>query len=194
MRMVQKVEGVLKRMNNLQIIIDELAQMQAGLDEHVNERFNIEQPREYIQQKLLALKVELGELANETRCFKFWSIKEPAERVVILEELVDCIHFALSVGILCNYLLDMDTGKRLYYNSKGLGYIPVSKEELTDHFNLAFTAISMFEHSGQSYSAYLNLLQHVLNLGSSLGFSEQELYEGYIAKNQKNHKRQEEGY
>ena len=50
-------------------------------------------------EKVLALLVELGELANETRCFKFWSFKPASEKKVILEEFVDGIHFLLSLGL-----------------------------------------------------------------------------------------------
>lgn len=48
---------------------------------------------------MLALLVEIGELANETRCFKYWSNKPASEREVILEEYVDGLHFILSIGI-----------------------------------------------------------------------------------------------
>jgi dimeric dUTPase (all-alpha-NTP-PPase superfamily) len=41
----------------------------------------------------------MGELANEVRCFKFWSYKLPSEEKVILEEYVDGIHFITSLAI-----------------------------------------------------------------------------------------------
>ena len=43
--------------------------------------------------------LNLRNLANETRCFKFWSTKGPSDDAVILEEYVDSIHFLLSLGI-----------------------------------------------------------------------------------------------
>ncbi len=51
----------------------------------------------YLLKRDLALTIELAELANETRCFKYWSSKGPSEREVILEEFVDSIHFLLSL-------------------------------------------------------------------------------------------------
>jgi dimeric dUTPase (all-alpha-NTP-PPase superfamily) len=49
----------------------------------------------------LALLTEIGELANETRCFKYWSKKKPSDRDDILEEFADCM---LLILMFCNYL------------------------------------------------------------------------------------------
>jgi dimeric dUTPase (all-alpha-NTP-PPase superfamily) len=189
------MEGVFKHMNNLHIIIDELSIMQSSLEQHVQKRFGISDAaaRDYIAEKLLALKVELGELANETRCFKFWSTKEKADQPIILEELVDNIHFALSIGLPLGYLLEMDTGKRLYYPEVRPW---IAKKELTCIFNDTFNAVAQFEQAGVMgmYQSYIIMLQALLNLAAALGFSEQDLYEGYVLKNNKNHERQEAGY
>ena len=40
-------------------------------------------------RRLMALLVELGEFANETRCFKYWSVKGPSPKEVILDEYAD---------------------------------------------------------------------------------------------------------
>ena len=50
------------------------------------------------ENKILALLVEISELANETRCFKHWSKKGPSEESVLLEEYVDSLHFFLSIA------------------------------------------------------------------------------------------------
>ncbi len=42
-------------------------------------------------------------MANETRCFKYWSRKSSSERNVILEEYVDGLHFVLTIGLALNY-------------------------------------------------------------------------------------------
>ena len=78
--------------------LQKLFEMQAALDAFIEKTQNITQDVFY--EKGLALLVELGELANETRCFKFWSTKGPSAREVILEEFVDSIHFMLSLGLM----------------------------------------------------------------------------------------------
>lgn len=69
-----------------------LFDMQKELDTYIETNHNVKQA-ELLDKKILALLVEVGELANETRCFKFWSKKKPSERDVIIEEYVDGIHF-----------------------------------------------------------------------------------------------------
>ena len=75
-----------------------LYKIQDTLDRRIFENHDVTREDTTIR-RILALLVEVGELANETRCFKFWSSKDPSEKAVILEEYVDGIHFLLSLGI-----------------------------------------------------------------------------------------------
>ena len=95
--------------------IQQLFMMQKELDDFIEQTQNIQQ--DVFQEKGLALMVELAELANETRCFKFWSTKGPSAREVILEEYVDSIHFILRLI------------KELYNNRK------VASDRRTETFN-----------------------------------------------------------
>ena len=61
---------------------------QAELDERIMDMHH--QTRESTQRKrVLALLVEIAELANETRSFKYWSLKGASEKEVLIEEYVD---------------------------------------------------------------------------------------------------------
>jgi len=91
-----------KRGENMEF--KQLFLMQRALDAFIEETQNI--THDVFQEKGLALLVELAELANETRCFKFWSKKGPSERDVILEEFVDSIHFMLSLGNMRGFSLE----------------------------------------------------------------------------------------
>ncbi|CAM5579582.1 hypothetical protein LSPH24S_09404 [Lysinibacillus sphaericus] len=53
--------------------LQQLFTMQKELDDFIAKTQNIE--HDVFKEKGLALMVELAELANETRCFKFWSTK-----------------------------------------------------------------------------------------------------------------------
>ena len=44
----------------------------------------------------LSLLVELGELANEWKGFKYWKKDKKINREKLLDEFADCLHFALS--------------------------------------------------------------------------------------------------
>ncbi|HYK74615.1 MAG TPA: dUTP diphosphatase, partial [Pseudoneobacillus sp.] len=81
---------------------NKLFSMQKELDSHIENNHQI-QNENLFDKKILALLVELGELANETRCFKFWSLKSPAPKEKIGEEYVDGLHFILSLGLECGF-------------------------------------------------------------------------------------------
>ncbi|MDQ0338012.1 dimeric dUTPase (all-alpha-NTP-PPase superfamily) [Caldalkalibacillus uzonensis] len=134
-----------------------------------------------IPKKILALEVELGELANETRCFKFWSIKPPSPRDIILEEYVDALHFVLSIGLEKGFDQLVRIEKR---------NIAVTEVEA---FHQVFDCITRFAQTedGQAYQA---LFQSVIDLGQRLGFSWEEIEQAYKKKNEVNHQRQEQGY
>lgn len=156
----------------------ELFEMQRQLDTFIEKTQNIE--RDVFKEKGLALMIELAELANETRCFKFWSTKGPSEREVILEEFVDSIHFLLSLG-----------------NEKGLSLEAwpeiQMKEDLTNWFLRTQDAILTFIlHPTEDY--YRGVWQYYGVLAYNLGFSFDDIIGAYIAKNEKNYERQRTGY
>lgn len=135
----------------------------------------------FLSERLLALQVEIGELANETRCFKYWSVKPPSEREKILEEYVDGIHFILSLGLTLGF--ETYTPKRSKRNEKGM----------VEQFLTIFHCISQL-YADQSAEAYVELFSGYIVLGSMLGFSEQEIEDAYLEKNLVNHERQDKGY
>lgn len=80
--------------------LKELFEMQKKLDEHImlNKHWNTNLDV-YLVEKLLALQVEVSELANATRCFKYWSEKDSESKERLLDEYADVLHFFLSVGL-----------------------------------------------------------------------------------------------
>ncbi|MBM4762508.1 dUTP diphosphatase [Bacillus sp. B15-48] len=153
--------------------------MQSNLDAHIEEKHDL-QEEDLFDRKLLALLVELGELANETRCFKFWSLKAPSEKKIILEEFVDGIHFILSIG-----------------NEVGFMYrqteVEIPECTASEQFLEVYEAISRFRHS-RSETDYRVMFQTYLALASLLGLSSSEIEKAYMEKNEVNFDRQEKGY
>ncbi len=159
--------------------LTELYRIQSQLDERISREHGLEH-KDLVPFKLLALQVELGELANETRCFKFWSNKGPSSKDVILEEYVDCLHFILSIG------LDLS-----------LTHIQIERitndATLAEEFQNLFTYIASFKEE-YTMDHYRRIWNHFLLLGRKLDFTEEEIFESYLEKNKVNHKRQDEGY
>lgn len=163
-----------------QMNVEKLFQIQSELDQKIKEKHQL-QDQDLTPAKIIALQVELAELANETRCFKFWSLKEASPRNVILEEYVDGLHFVLSIGL--------DKG----YEKKVEVTIEQPKASLLHSFSHAFDCISIYAKE-QSLNKYQQLFQSIISLGAVLDFSWEEIEQAYHEKNQVNHNRQEQGY
>lgn len=159
--------------------LHQLFYIQSQLDKKIALNHNLEN-KDLTSSKTLALLVELGELANETRCFKFWSIKGPSLKEKILEEYVDCLHFILSMGLDNGYIIaHLDVQPR--------------ETELTEQFQEVFAKTLAFREKG-SQDSYVVLFEDFLSLGYALGFKKEDVFNSYLMKNEINHQRQAEGY
>ncbi|RDI44222.1 dUTP diphosphatase [Falsibacillus pallidus] len=162
--------------------IQSLFKMQKELDGFIEKERGIE-GADLFQQKLLALLVEIGELANETRCFKFWSSKPASSKDTILEEFVDGVHFILSLGIIKSF----DTKKFSIEVSDTQGDDPVKA------FLFIYNSVNEFGKN-RDLAHYDTLLQAYFSLGNTLGFTPLEVEAAYKKKNEINFRRQHEGY
>ncbi|QHS22967.1 dUTPase [Virgibacillus sp. MSP4-1] len=160
---------------------DLLFQMQNELDQRIKKEHKLE-GQNIIQEKILALLVEIGELANETRCFKFWSNKGPNDQAVILEEYVDGLHFIISLGLELGY-----TYNGLHEDEQALDF------STTDRFLLVYEKAITFKNE-QKQEPYKQLFDSFLQLGKDLGFEEEMIQRAYVNKNEVNHQRQDTGY
>lgn len=156
-----------------------LFKMQNKLDRYIETNHNLAN-KDLFSEKCLALLVELGELANETRCFKFWSKKPSSARTTILEEYVDGVHFIMSLGI--------DQGFK--FESQPL---LKSGDPLTEIFLNVFEACILLKQQ-PSQQNYEHLFLNYLQLGIEMDITEMEIKEAYKSKNKVNYNRQDEGY
>ena len=159
--------------------LQELFHMQRELDRYIQSNRNVEEP--IFRKKVLALQVELSELANETRCFKFWSTKGPSAKETLLEEYVDCIHFLLSLGIEKNF------------DSLEAWPSPLEEQDLTELFLAAHARVGQFAEQAD-FESYKTLWQTFGAIATALGFGYAEVLQAYVQKNETNYKRQQEGY
>jgi dimeric dUTPase (all-alpha-NTP-PPase superfamily) len=158
---------------------DKLFAMQFDLDEYIKKNHQLENDT-FFEEKFLALLVELGELANETRCFKYWSMKKSSDREIVLEEYVDNIHFILSLGIEKQYQFSNVTVKP-------------SNLTKTKQFNKVFLKAIQF-YETQTEENYIQMVESYLQLANLLGFTENDIFAAYIEKNEVNYERQKSGY
>lgn len=163
----------------MKIKISDLQEIQDSLDSRIFTLHNTSRIKTRAD-RVLALLVEAGELANETRCFKYWSLRAPSESSVIFEEFSDVVHFALSLGI------------DIQFDEEFIEYDGMSTS-LNDQFHNLYQTVNEFSKTN-SKEDYRKLLVTIFNLAHSLGLDGDGIREMYLLKNEKNHLRQDNNY
>ena len=78
--------------------LDEIFALQRSIHESLVKTRHLESitPEEWIQKQTLAMISELSELIDEVN-FKWWKNKKPVNEQAVKEELVDILHFFVSM-------------------------------------------------------------------------------------------------
>ncbi|MBR0439353.1 MAG: dUTP diphosphatase [Bacilli bacterium] len=161
------------------IILDELFLAQKELDATIAKNHNISYETTR-HRRIMACLVEIGELANATRCFKYWSNKGKESDDIVLDEYADGLHFLLSLGI------DIKTSKKSYNITK-------HQDNLTDQFLEIYHRLDEFRKK-QDDKTYIRAFQSFLNLLPLLGYRWASLRKAYFKKLGVNYNRQENNY
>ena len=161
------------------INLKELYFLQKNLDEEIANNHHVTYESTF-SRRLLALIVEIGELSNETRCFKYWSNKGPSTKDVIMDEYADGLHFLLSLGI----PLNVDVFE---YNLEKLS------DNLTELFLLLYKAAISLKDD-YTIKNYVLVMQLYLNIALSLDMTSIDIINAYKKKLSINYKRQETNY
>lgn len=160
----------------------ELYGLQKGLDETIakNVKEDYDLNSHYAEAHIrYAFHTEIHELANEVGFFKFWKNSHVMDRGETLEELVDCIHFLLKLGLMKGYDRAIKEAEVFPL------WEDVSIEEM-------FYEIRRNELD--SMGRYQMAFMHLLGIARKLGYHESEVIHAYKLKNLENFKRQENNY
>ena len=77
--------------------LDVIFQLQQSLDEDIVSRRNLDFPKEvWMQKEVLAMISELSEVLDEVN-FKWWKNAKPVDDAALKGELVDVLHFFVSM-------------------------------------------------------------------------------------------------
>ena len=160
-------------------LLKEMYQKQLELDNEIAKNHHISY-EETKDKRLLALLVELGEFANATRTFKYWSNKPSESKERVLDEFADGLHFLLSLGIDQGFNVDS---------------IEVNDDDntLTDNLLRTYELTSIF-YSSQTLENYLSMFISYLRALYKLGYSWEEAKAAYYSKLQENYNRQSNNY
>ena len=165
----------------MKINLNTLFEQQKKFDEFVHKKHQLTYKKIFMETKL-ALFVELAELANEVKSFKFWSIKGSSSKEKILEEYVDGLHFITSLCLMkkINPIFNIDTTNGLI----------LTKHEITFKFLDLFKAI----YKLKSKNSLIKWFIKYLGFGFCLNFSLNEILNAYMKKNKINYQRQKNNY
>ncbi|HBM70322.1 MAG TPA: dUTPase [Firmicutes bacterium] len=166
-------------MSDDKIVLDELFPLQSGLDEEIASLHHVNYESTH-EKRVLALLVELGEFANETRCFKFWSNKGPSPKEVILDEFADALHFFLSLG------LELGVSR---YSHK----FNVTSKDLTTSILNVYELVSKL-HDEFDAESYCKAFSAFLNIIPLFDYSSSDVINAYKKKMEVNHNRQKNNY
>jgi dimeric dUTPase (all-alpha-NTP-PPase superfamily) len=133
---------------------------------------------EMVDKRIFAFKVELAEFSNETGWFKYWKQSHKPNMANVIEELADCIHFLLAIGIYREY-------------SK---WVPELNYERWVECDELFLYSSIMESRIGSSGQWKEAFEFLIAIGIKLGFDIKQIELAYLLKNQKNIERQLRNY
>ena len=202
--------------------ITKLFEAQAKLDARILEQHPIKDGEDRLANKILALQVELGELANEWRGFKFWSTNNKPRTTLVCEicrgagdyfytfenaeiktnkvPCMLCKGTGTQTGInpLKEEFVDclhfiISIGLELGVQPKELLIAP-STENISSEMFLSIMNDVLTLDLRRTESHYQYTFARITELGLALGFTPNDIEQAYYSKNKINHQRQENNY
>lgn len=168
-----------------QLALRPLFYLQEKLDRKIMNNLGLEIDEENIKdiqvKKVLAFRVEVGELLNALRLHKYWSRKGEMGREIVADEYADGLHFLLSIG---------GDKKVKDYTYQGMYIDEFTEKDVVYLFDQLIT----FPWLQLKKDDFLLGLEMYLRLGELLGFNFEDIRQAYIKKNMENHARQDSGY
>ena len=151
---------------------NEYYQRNKQLDKMYEERYGDTVSNVY-EKNCLELIVEICEFANESKCFKYWSIKNP-NRVLLLEEYADCLSMLFCI-----------------FNNHDIDSVSLLDIELNDDIVLVFNELirmctCLMDKNNVNKEILLKIFTYLLHIGNLLEISNDELLDACYMKLGKN--------
>ena len=122
---------------------------------------------------MLELIVEICEFANESKCFKYWTIKKP-DRSLLLEEYADCLSMLFCI-----------------FNNNDIDSVSLLDIELNDDIVLVFNELirmctCLMDKNNVNKEILLKIFTYLLHVGNLLEINNDELLDACYMKLGKN--------
>lgn len=148
------------------------------LDKAIVQAHNIKD-KEWVNKAILALYTEIGELANEIQCFKYWKKNIVKNDLLIQEEYADGMHFLISFVI--------ELGAKDIIEEK------IVSDDVNHQFIEMFKSISNFQinYNSKTIEECVSLY---LGIAKLINMTEDDINESYNRKNKINFERIKNNY
>ena len=135
----------------------------------------------YYEKNCLELIVEIGELANESKCFKYWTVKKP-DKELVLEEFADTLLMVL-------YMFNT-------YNVDSVSTIDVDMSlNVLVEFNILIRMCTNLMNKEDINELYLKeIFTRLIHIGKLLGLNDNEIIDACYKKIFKNEERLNSNY
>lgn len=121
-------------------------------------------------RKHLELQIKLSALAQETNCYKYWvDTNSDLNKEVIFDKFIDFLSHVISLGLNKNYIDNYEITLR------------PNDYCLSDQFLNLYIDINDLIISPSS-DHFFTLLEDILSLGITLGYSEEKIKDAFIYK------------
>ena len=150
----------------------EYYQRNKQLDKMYEEKYGNNDDKIY-EKNCLELIVEICELANESKCFKYWTVKS-ANRELLLEEYADCLSMLLCL-----------------FNCHNMDDINVLDIDISDDIILVFNELirmctMLMDKNNVDDDLLLKIFTYLLRIGKLLEISDSEILDACYMKLGKN--------
>lgn len=150
------------------MIFNDVLKSNKELDEMFNNTFP---DPEMVKKNKLELLVEIGELANETRYFKYWSNK-PIDIDLVKGEYADCIIITFYFFNIMNINLDEE-------------FMRIDEYNKIDIFGRLYKLASDFYYTDDK-ELIKEIFVTIINLGYMIGFNNDDIIDACMTKINKN--------
>src|SRR5690625_2024158 len=193
--------------------LEKLFKTQEKLDQKIVEEKGLE-GQDLLDRKILALQVELGELANEWRGFKFWSEDQEPRTEKVDRHCSGCMGLSRDFGFDCtecgrhgfiykNTMLGeyvdclhfiLSIGNEFEYSQDNDKVEPINwpvalEVQLSD----LISKVHSVSHwcAGVKFDGFYTeeIINPFLGVGTQLGFTWEQIEQAYYSKNKINHER-----
>lgn len=192
--------------------LSKLFEIQRNLDDHIERKHPRQPGEERLAKKILALQIELGELANEWRGFKFWSKdQEPrtkvkkvcetcgGERYILISESFgfdkcsDCDgkgDFGETNPLLEEYVDGLHFFLSIgndFSIDENTDFTPLSNHDVMTQIAILYKRISDFwwevhDNTDDPIITYYFAFERYLGLSEALGFTWEQIEQAYLEK------------